>query len=449
MAQVAKSPQALATYLATLAAGGVFVPLNTAYTRGEVQSLFEDAEPALLIADPQAPLGTSTSHTPVLTLDADGNGSLTAAAEDATPIEPVAAPLTSPAVMLFTSGTTGRPKGVPLTGHNLATNARMLHDAWLFGPDDRLLHMLPLFHVHGLFVALHPVLLAGGTLSFHGRFHPGTVIDDLDRCSVVMGVPTMYSRLLEQANLDRDRTRSIRLFACGSAPLTAQTHERFAERTGHAIVERYGMTEAGIMTSNPYDGDRIPGTVGYPFPGVRLRIVDDHGSSLPTGVPGNVQATGPNVFEGYWQRPDATADVFTDDGWLRTGDVGSLSVDGRLTLDGRASDLIISGGLNIAPRQIEEALESSPSIDEVAVVGIPHPDLGETVVAFVVADRFDEDAARSCLADLARFKHPKSYVELPGLPRNAMGKVEKGRLRDEYSGLFATTQTLPTADQRT
>jgi malonyl-CoA/methylmalonyl-CoA synthetase len=316
----------------------------------------------------------------------------------------------------------------------------MLHDAWRFEPSDHLLHMLPLFHVHGLFVTMHPVLLAGASVSFHRRFDVDAVISDIPRCSVVMGVPTMYSRLLASPRLDRALTSRMRLFTSGSAPLAAAVHEEFTGRTGHAIVERYGMTEAGIITSNPYDGDRIAGTVGYPLEGVQLRIVDDAGPVVEPGTIGGIETTGPNVFDRYWRRPEATADAFTTDGWLRTGDVGSLSPDGRLTLEGRASDLIISGGLNISPRQIEDALETIPSIVEASVVGIPHPDLGEAVVAFVVSDDFDSETVSGALTDVARFKRPKEYVQLAALPRNAMGKVEKSRLRAAHRHLFGAAE---------
>jgi malonyl-CoA/methylmalonyl-CoA synthetase len=251
-----------------------------------------------------------------------------------------------------------------------------------------------------------------------------------------MGVPTMYGRLLADRRLDRSVTEEMRLFTCGSAPLPAPVHQAFTDRTGHAIVERYGMTEAGIITSNPYDGDRIAGTVGFPLEGVRLRVVDGDGSLVEAGTVGAVETSGPNVFERYWRRPDATEAAFTPDGWLRTGDVGSVSPDGRLTLEGRASDLIISGGLNISPRQVEDALQTLPSIEEAAIVGIPHPDLGEAVVAFVVSHDFDPDEADRALADVARFKHPKRWIQLATLPRNAMGKVQKSKLRADHVDLF-------------
>jgi malonyl-CoA/methylmalonyl-CoA synthetase len=436
MAQVQKSPEAFAAYLGTLAAGGVFVPLNTAYTRVEAAELVRDAQPALRIADPDASLASVDDTSHLLTLDPGGRGSLPDAIATADPLDPVRLDMADPAVMLYTSGTTGQPKGVVLSGANLASNARMLHDGWHFEEDDRLLHMLPMFHVHGLFVAMHPVLLAGASVSFHTGFEVDAVLEDIPRCSVVMGVPTMYTRLLADRRLDRSLAGEMRLFTCGSAPLPAPVHQMFTDRTGHSIVERYGMTEAGIITSNPYDGDRIAGTVGFPLEGVRLRVVDEDGSSVETGTIGTVETTGPNVFERYWRRPEATEAAFAPDGWLRTGDVGSISSDGRLTLEGRASDLIISGGLNVSPRQVEDALQALPSIEEVAIVGIPHPDFGEAVVGFVVSHDFDLDEVERVLADVARFKHPKRWIRLAALPRNAMGKVQKSKLRADHLDLF-------------
>ena len=437
MVQVQKSARALAIYLAALRIGAVYVPLNVAYTTHEVTAFAEDAEPAAVVFDPEVADERRGYHPAALTLDRDGNGTMTDLAVTAEPCRMVERRDDDPAAMLYTSGTTGRSKGAVLSNRNLASNARMLVQAWRFTPDDVLLHMLPIFHVHGLFVAVHCALLKRARISFHPRFDPAAVLDDLPNCSVVMGVPTQYTRLMADERLDRDRARHVRLFTCGSAPLPPRTHADFAHRTGKEILERYGMTEAGMITSNPYGGDRVPGTVGYPLPGVDVRIVDDDGLPVAPGGTGLVEARGPNVFSGYWRLPDKSAEALTPDGWLRTGDVGTLDATGRLSLQGRQSDMIISGGLNVYPREIEGALEDLANVIEAAVVGIPHPDLGEAVVAFIVGDEFfDRATAIGALDRLARFKHPKRFVLIDELPRNAMGKVQKARLRAEHQAMF-------------
>ncbi len=434
VAQVHKSPEGLALYLACLMSGAVFVPLNTAYTDREVRGFLDDADPAVTVLDPARYPDVSQT---VLTLGGAGSGTLLELAAMAEPSGAVDRSPDDPAAMLYTSGTTGRSKGAVLTHRNLASNAHMLAETWRFSANDVLLHMLPIFHVHGLFVAVHCAMLSGASMSFHSTFDVDTVIDTLPHCTVMMGVPTHYTRLLADDRFDRDRCRSIRLFTSGSAPLTPQTHAAVFERTGHTILERYGMTEAGMITSNPYDGPRKAGTVGFPLPGVEIRIVDDRGDPQPPGTLGVVETRGPHVFAEYWGMPDKTAQTKSAGGWLRTGDIGSVDEEGRLSLVGRQSDMIISGGLNVYPRDIEIVLDRIPGVVESAVVGLPHPDLGEAVVAFmVVSGEFDETAASGALADIARFKHPRRYVLVDELPRNAMGKVQKAQLRTEHSALF-------------
>jgi malonyl-CoA/methylmalonyl-CoA synthetase len=434
MVQTEKSAEAVALYLAAIRIGAVYVPLNTGYTPAEVGFFESDAEPTVFVGDPDSPHRPSAA---AFTLGADGSGSLVSAAATATPMEPVPRHGDDPAAMLYTSGTTGRSKGAVLTNRNLASNALALHRAWAFQPGDVLVHMLPIFHVHGLFVALHCAMLNGSEVIFLPRFDPDAVIGELSSATVLMGVPTQYVRLLDNARFDADLCRGMRLFTSGSAPMTEQVHQAFTERTGHRILERYGMTEAGMITSNPYDGERVPGTVGFPLPGVEIRVVDDTGSPVGPGVPGIVQVRGPNVFTGYWKLPEKTAAEFRQGGWFHTGDVGSVDAEGRLTLAGRASDMIISGGLNVYPKEIETVLDDVPGVVESAVVGVPHREFGEAVVAFVVCDgEIDEAAVTERLAGLARFKHPKRLVTVDTLPRNAMGKVQKAELRRLHTTMF-------------
>lgn len=395
--QVAKSVDAVALYLACLRTGAVYVPLNPAYTAREVDGFVDDAGAVLFVDD-------------------DVLGSL----GEASPDDVVVGRSGSDwAAMLYTSGTTGRSKGAMLSCDNLVSNAQALHDAWRFSPDDVLIHVLPIFHVHGLFVALHCAFLAGAAVRFHIGFDPDAIVEDLGRSTVLMGVPTHYHRLLDHTDLGADDCAGMRLFTSGSAPLLASRHEEFESRTGHRIVERYGMTETMILTSNPYEGDRVPGTVGFPLPGVDLRIGSDD----------LVEVRNDGRFLGYWGMPDKTAAATTDDGWFVTGDVGSLDGEGRLTLAGRQSDMIISGGLNIYPKEIEDVLDAVDGVEESAVIGIADPDFGESVVAVIVGT-VDEGALHAaCDASLARFKHPRRYVVVGALPRNAMGKVQKAELR--------------------
>lgn len=433
--QIDKSPDAVALYLACLRIGAVFLPLNTAYTATEVEFFVDDATPALVVARP-----ATLDHlsVPVDGLDVDGTGSFAALADAASPFDGVIdRGADDLAAMLYTSGTTGRSKGAMLTHANLESNAVALHEIWRFGPDDVLLHTLPIFHVHGLFVALHCAMLSGIEVIFLPRFDVDEVLERLPEATVMMGVPTQYTRLLADERFDASVCSSIRLFTSGSAPMTAAVHAEFTERTGHRILERYGMTEAGMITSNPYDGERVPGTVGFPLPGVDLRVADSDGHDVGAGETGVVEIRSPGLFAGYWQQPDKTAAEFRADGWFITGDVGSVDHEGRLTLEGRSSDMIISGGYNVYPKEIELVLDAVPGVLESAVIGVPHADFGEAVVAIVVRDGSvevtDDDLARSLDGVLARFKHPKAYVAADSLPRNAMSKVQKAELRARYA----------------
>lgn len=430
--QVEKSPDAVALYVACLWAGTAHVPLNPAFTADEVGYFINDAEPTLVVTDPAL-----AAEPAWLTLDVDGGGTLPSQAATVTPVE---APLVQAdddlAAILYTSGTTGRPKGAALTHDALRRNARALHATWRFGPDDHLVHGLPLFHVHGLFVALHCAMLSAIPVTFLRRFDVDQVIDGLADATVFMGVPTHYGRLCGSSRLNPEACRGMRLFTCGSAPLTEQAFADFTERTGHTICERYGMSETGITTSNPYDGDRIAGTVGYPLPGVDARIVDGEGNPLPSEEIGVLAIRSGQVMREYWGRPDATAAAHTGDGWFITGDVASMAADGRITLQGRASDMIISGGENIYPKEIELVLDEIDGVVESAVIGVPDRDFGERVIAVLVCDgpALDEAAIRPHLdTALARFKHPRRVEVLDALPRNAMGKVQKGVLRDRYA----------------
>ena len=443
--QVEKSITAVVLYLAALRAGIVFVPLNTAYTRDEVAYFLEDAEPSILVCDSQrrasfASVADAAGVGSILTLDADDRGELTDGlwADASCPVEPRGSD--DLACILYTSGTTGRSKGAMLSHGNLASNALALKLFWRWEDADVLLHALPIFHVHGLFVALHGALLNGSTMLFHRRFDADAVLRDLARSTVFMGIPTFYTRLLENPGLTRGACSAMRLFTCGSAPLLEETFARFRERTGHDILERYGMTEAGMITSNPYDGPRLPGTVGYALPGVSIRVSDAQGAPVPHGLPGVLEVKGPNVFQGYWKLAQKTAEEFRPDGYFITGDIATLSGDGRVSLVGRARDLIISGGFNVYPKEIELLIDAVEGIGESAVIGVPHPDFGEAVIAVATYARdsvVNEAAVMKALTGrLARFKQPKRIIFVDELPRNAMGKVQKTALRAEYCSLF-------------
>ncbi|WP_377811033.1 malonyl-CoA synthase [Azospirillum sp. A29] len=442
--QVEKSVEALVLYLACLRAGMVYLPLNTAYTPAELSYFVGDAEPALVVCDP-ARLDATVALAgtiPVRTLDARGQGSLIeAAAGQPDNFATVPRGPDDLAAILYTSGTTGRSKGAMLTQENLLSNARVLQAEWRFGPDDVLLHALPIFHTHGLFVACNLVLLSGASMVLLPRFDPVDLLARLPAATVMMGVPTFYTRLLGQEGLTPAACRSIRLFVSGSAPLLAETHRAWEERTGHRILERYGMTETGMLTSNPYDGDRVAGTVGFPLPGVALRIADPAtGAPLPGDAIGAIEVRGPNVFKGYWRMPEKTASEFRPDGFFITGDLGRVDGRGYVHIVGRGKDLIISGGFNVYPKEVEGEIDELPGVLESAVIGIPHPDFGEAVVAVVVADGtapVTEAAIAAALKDrLARYKQPKRVVVVDELPRNSMGKVQKAQLRDTHAGVF-------------
>ncbi|HZP30332.1 MAG TPA: malonyl-CoA synthase [Acidimicrobiia bacterium] len=433
--QVEKSPLAVLLYLACVRSGAVLVPMNTAYSDAEVEYLLGDAEPAVVVCDPVRAGSVRAPH--VVTADARGDGSLAelAAAQPDT-FDDVDRTPDDLAAILYTSGTTGRPKGAMLSQRNLTSNAVALHRVWGFRPDDVLLHALPIFHTHGLFVATNCVLANGTGMVFLPRFDVDAVVAQIARCTVFMGVPTYYTRLLADPRFDADLCAHVRLFVSGSAPLLASTHDEFFERTGHAILERYGMTETGMLTSNPLDGDRRPGTVGFGLPGVDVRVVSDGGIVCRPGEIGGVEVRGPNVFSGYWRRPELAATEFTADGFFRTGDLGTFDGDGYLTIVGRSKDLVISGGLNVYPKEVEDVLDALDGVVESAVVGVPDADLGEAVVAVVVAEpgaTVDEAGLRAAARErLAGYKVPKRVHVVDALPRNTMGKVEKARLRERF-----------------
>jgi malonyl-CoA/methylmalonyl-CoA synthetase len=444
-AQLAKTPEALALYGAAVALGAVFLPLNPAYTADEVSYFLGDATPRVFLCDParQAALGPVAARhgAALMTLDAAGGGTLTdAAAVQPDRIDPVPCGDDDLAALLYTSGTTGRSKGAMLTQRNLLSNAEALAQLWRFTKDDVLLHALPIFHTHGLFVASNVSLLTGGAMIFLPGFDADIVLRLLPRATTMMGVPTFYTRLLSDPRLGRDLVGHIRLFVSGSAPLLAETHQAFEARTGQRILERYGMTETNMNTSNPHDGDRRAGTVGFPLPGVELRLTRD-GAEVAAGDIGQIEVRGPNVFKGYWQMPEKTAEELRPDGFFQTGDLGRLDADGYLQIVGRQKDLIISGGFNIYPKEVELLLDDVPGVQESAVIGLPHPDFGEAVFAVLVAEPgvvLDANAVLSDIRDrLARFKQPKAAVVVADLPRNTMGKVQKNVLRQTYAGWFA------------
>ncbi|GGE20790.1 malonyl-CoA/methylmalonyl-CoA synthetase [Gemmobacter megaterium] len=445
--QIDKSPRALALYLAALASGVVFLPLNTAYTADEVEYFVSNAGAALLVGSPtraDSLRAVATRHGARFeTMDAAGDGSLTDLAGKAPAgFVPVDRGPEDLAAILYTSGTTGRSKGAMLSQRNLLSNAEVLVEEWRFTDTDVLLHMLPIFHTHGLFVATNVVLLSGGSMIFLPGFKAEQAIDWLPKATTMMGVPTFYTRLLDDPRFTGDLVGHMRLFTSGSAPLLAETHVQFEERTGHRILERYGMTETNMNTSNPYDGDRRAGTVGLPLPGVELKITDPvTGATLPQGEPGMIEVRGANVFKGYWQMPEKTKEELRDDGFFITGDIGVVDADGYVSIVGRQKDLIITGGYNVYPKEIELILDEQPGVLESAVVGVPHPDFGEAVVGVLVAQpgqTIDVDVVRAAMGQsLAKFKQPKHIAVVQELPRNTMGKVQKNLLRKDLSALFA------------
>jgi malonyl-CoA/methylmalonyl-CoA synthetase len=445
--QIEKSPEALAVYAACVQAGIIFLPLNTAYTADEVTYFVENSGARILICDGSrqqalSPVAASVDAA-LETLNADGTGTLVDKARGQPGRFDTAARCPDDlAAFLYTSGTTGRSKGAMLTQTNLLSNAQVLADYWQFTDADVLLHALPIFHTHGLFVATNITLIAGGSMIFLPKFDLDQILADLPRATAIMGVPTFYTRLLADPRFTRNLVRHMRLFVSGSAPLLAETHVQFEERTGHRILERYGMTETNMNTSNPYEGERRAGTVGFPLPGIELKITDPAtGATMPDGEVGQIEVRGPNVFKGYWQMPEKTAEELREDGFFITGDLGLIDDRGYVQIVGRNKDLIISGGYNIYPKEIEQVLDDQPGVLESAVIGVPHPDFGETVVGVLVAQPDttpDLDAIADAVgASLARFKHPRKLVVLPELPRNAMGKVQKNLLRDQFADLFS------------
>lgn len=405
--QSEKSVAAVAVYLATLKVGAVFLPLNTAYTEVEIEYFIDDAEPVLFVEDAEALVADARTRPPLadtLVMDDDDLASI-----------------------IYTSGTTGRSKGAMLSHGNLAANAQALHQIWGFTADDVLLHALPIFHVHGLFVGLHCAFLSGAPMVWLPKFDDGQVLDGLAKATVMMGVPTFYTRLLANPSFTQDRANHMRLFISGSAPLLESTFAEFEARTGKRILERYGMSEAVIITSNPLDGERIAGSVGYPLPGVDLRIA---------GETGTIEIKGPSVFAAYWRMPEKTAEEFTADGYFITGDVGRQDPDGRVWISGRAKDLIISGGFNVYPKEIELIFDELAGVSESAVIGVPHPDFGEAVVAVVIGQGEESDLIAQARTRLAAFKAPKRVFFVDELPRNAMGKVQKNLLRERFAGTF-------------
>lgn len=452
--QVEKSVEALMLYLATLRSGHVFLPLNTAYQSAEIEYFVGNAEPAVVVCSGQnfgwvskIAFKAGTAH--VFTLNDDRTGTLLErSAVQSDRHTPVARQADDLAAILYTSGTTGRSKGAMLSHGNLLSNASMLKDYWGWVPGDVLIHALPIFHVHGLFVAIHGAMLNGSKMLWHAKFDPKRVIADMPRASVFMGVPTLYVRMLAEPSLNRQAVANMRLFIAGSAPLLLETFQEWQQRTGHTILERYGMSETIMLTSNPYRADdrhgnqseRRGGTVGFPLPGVSLRVQDDAGQACATDEIGGIQVKGPNVFSGYWRMPEKTAEEFTRDGFFKTGDVGKVDARGYVTIVGRSKDLIISGGYNVYPAEIEGFINEMPGIAESALIGVAHPDFGEVGVAVVIAKPGASVQADEVIANLksrlANFKIPKRCFVLAELPRNTMGKVQKNLLRDQYKDLF-------------
>jgi malonyl-CoA/methylmalonyl-CoA synthetase len=451
-AQVEKSPMAVWLYLACLRGGFVFHPLNTDYQLDELVYFVDNAAPSLVVCDPAREqlfreLAKGKDFR-VLTLDAAGRGQLNDAIQEVPPaFETQPRKASDTAVLLYSSGTTGVPKGAMLSHGNLAANTATLVDYWGFSPTDVLLHALPVYHAHGLFVAIGCALLSGSSMIFLPRFDRDTVLQQLPQATVMMGVPTFYTRLLADQRFDRNVCRNMRLFISGSAPLQPETFAAFQERSGHTILERYGMTETSMNASNPLNGERRPGSVGPALPGVSLRVVDDQGKELASGEVGHLQVKGPNVFSGYWRMREKTAEEFTGDGFFKTGDEALIDADGYVTIVGRAKDLVITGGLNVYPREVETMLDSLPEVQESAVIGAPHPDFGEGVIAIVVA-RQGQDVSGTVLIDqirsgMAAYKLPKRVFAVTDLPRNSMGKVQKNLLRDQYAGTFSADQNGP------
>jgi len=452
--QVDKSPEAILLYLACLRIGGVYLPLNTGYTGDEIRYFLNDAEPALFVCRPKTEeqalsLAAETGCPAVVTLGSAADGSLMETAQAAVPREDIVAlGERDLAAILYTSGTTGRSKGAMLTHKNLASNAKTLAKAWHFSADDRLIHALPIFHTHGLFVACNVTLMAGASMLFLPKFDADVIFEELPRGTVMMGVPTFYTRLVQDERLTPEATANMRLFVSGSAPLTAETHEAFEAKTGHAILERYGMTETNMNLSNPYDGARRAGTVGMPLPGVEMRITNrETGAEVPFGEIGMLQIRGPNVFIGYWRMPEKTREELLDDGFFITGDLAMVDEQGYVHIVGRDKDLVISGGYNVYPKEVEQVIDELDQVAESAVIGLPHPDFGEGVTAVVVRqqgadlgeNQLEEEKVITHLdGRLAKYKQPKRVFFVDELPRNTMGKVQKNELRKRFNDTYQT-----------
>ena len=445
LVQVDKSPYALLLYLATLRIGAIFVPLNTAYTPTEVAYFLGDAQPRLFVARPETEDDlcriADDAGAALLTFDTDGAGSLADAMANAEAVEEIASTDANDiASIIYTSGTTGRSKGAMLSHDNLASNALTLIDLWGFRETDVLLHALPIYHVHGLFVAVHCSMLCGISMRFLERFDPDEVMRQLPAITVMMGVPTFYTRLLQTSDFNQGSCERVRLFISGSAPLLEQTWHAFFEQTGQRILERYGMSEAIMIASNPLEGERIPGTVGYALADVTIRICDNQNQPVAAGETGVLQMQGPNVFKGYWQMPEKTAGEFTDDGFFISGDMAKMDAHGRIQIVGREKDLVISGGLNIYPKEIEEAIDALDGVSETAIIGVPHADLGEGLVAVICPKagfKIEPETIITTLKPrLAGFKVPRKIFTVDSLPRNTMGKVQKNVLREQFANAF-------------
>ncbi|MCG2629930.1 malonyl-CoA synthase [Bradyrhizobium sp. WYCCWR 13023] len=445
--QVDKSVANIVLYLGTVRAGAVYLPLNTAYTLNELDYFIGDAEPSLVVCDPSkaeglAPIAAKVKAK-VETLGADGKGSLTdAAAKASDEFATISRANDDLAAILYTSGTTGRSKGAMLSHDNLASNSLSLVDYWRFTDKDVLIHALPIYHTHGLFVATNVTLFARASMIFLPKLDPDLIIKLMARSTVLMGVPTFYTRLLQNPSLSKETTKHMRLFISGSAPLLAETHREWSARTGHAVLERYGMTETNMNTSNPYDGERIPGAVGFPLPGVSVRVTEpETGKELPREEIGMIEVRGPNVFKGYWRMPEKTKSEFRPDGFFITGDLGKIDDKGYVHILGRGKDLVISGGFNVYPKEIETEIDAMPGVIESAVIGVPHADFGEGVTAVLVcnkgADVTEATVLKALDGRLAKFKMPKRVFVVDELPRNTMGKVQKNVLRDNYKDIYA------------
>ena len=447
--QAGKSVEMVALYLGTILAGGVFLPLNSDYTSSEIEYFVADSEPTVFVCAPNTfetlhKVATQHGVRTVLTLGTDGKGTLAEKAQaEETGFKAVRRGADDLAAILYTSGTTGRSKGAMLSHENLASNAATLCAHWQFSSDDILIHALPIFHTHGLFVCTNMTLIAGSSVIFMTSFNSQQVIEFMEQATVLMGVPTFYTRLLKEPNLSPDSVKHMRLFVSGSAPLLAETHQLWLQKTGHTILERYGMTETNMNTSNPYEGKRKSGTVGLALPDVDVRVTDlNSGETLAQGEVGSIEVRGPNVFQGYWRMPEKTREELRPNGFFITGDVGVIDEQGYLAIVGRSKDMVITGGYNVYPKEIESLLDEIEGIDESAVIGLPHPDFGEAVAAVVVAqqaNRLSEpDILAAIAAKIARYKQPKRLFFIDELPRNTMGKVQKNILRERFKAAFDT-----------